>query len=42
LFDAETAMKQTIEHADQALYAAKRGGRNQLVIWSEEIQLERR
>ncbi len=36
------ALKQTIEHADQALYSAKRSGRNRLAMWSEEMPLERR
>ena len=40
LVDKVSELKQTIEHADQALYAAKRGGRNQLQIWSEDAAID--
>lgn len=36
LIDGSDALKQTIEHADRALYEAKHGGRNQLRIWRGE------
>jgi diguanylate cyclase (GGDEF)-like protein len=33
---ADTSVSESITRADQALYSAKRGGKNRLVVWSED------
>ena len=37
LLDAETSVEQSIERADKALYLAKTGGRNRIVVWDASM-----